>query len=94
MHAGGADVFATPRGTSLAVENGVWQRGDQRWRVDGCRRTGRHSGSCGPAPSDHPEFAEFLLEAGIDSMSLNPDSIVAATRRILAFEKEMPDVLR
>ncbi|MBC7823674.1 MAG: hypothetical protein H7126_07305, partial [Candidatus Parcubacteria bacterium] len=31
---------------------------------------------CGQAPSDYPEFAEFLVELGIDSMSLNPDSVL------------------
>ena len=41
---------------------------------------GRHVGLCGQAPSDHPEFAAFLVEAGIDSISLNPDSVVSATR--------------
>ncbi|MBD3182440.1 phosphoenolpyruvate synthase [Candidatus Poribacteria bacterium] len=39
-------------------------------------------GICGQAPSDYPEFAEFLVKAGIDSISLNPDSIVDVKRRI------------
>ncbi|MEE4110817.1 MAG: putative PEP-binding protein, partial [Halieaceae bacterium] len=41
-------------------------------------RAGRPVGLCGQAPSDHPEFAAFLVEAGIDSISLNPDSVVQA----------------
>ncbi len=43
-------------------------------------------GICGQAPSDHPEFAAFLVECGIDSISLNPDSVVAACRHIAAAE--------
>jgi pyruvate,water dikinase len=39
-------------------------------------------GICGQAPSDYPEFARFLVEAGIDSISLNPDSVVAVKRAI------------
>ena len=43
-----------------------------RLAVEGCRRNNRHSGLCGQAPSDYPEMAEYLVEIGIDSMSLNP----------------------
>jgi pyruvate,water dikinase len=61
-----------------------------RLAVEGARRNGRHSGLCGQAPSDHPEFAEFLLEVGIDSMSLNPDAVIEATRHVLAVEARRP----
>lgn len=44
---------------------------------------GKKIGICGQAPSDFPEFAEFLVECGIDSMSLNPDSVIK-TRLIVA----------
>ncbi|PIY92159.1 MAG: phosphoenolpyruvate synthase [Candidatus Magasanikbacteria bacterium CG_4_10_14_0_8_um_filter_42_12] len=44
-------------------------------------------GICGQAPSDYPEFAEFLVRAGIDSISLNPDTVVDTRRRIAAVEK-------
>ncbi|HHC08590.1 MAG TPA: phosphoenolpyruvate synthase [Actinobacteria bacterium] len=57
-----------------------------RLAVEGARRAGRHSGICGQAPSDHPEFAEFLVELGIDSISLNPDVVVQTTMRILDLE--------
>jgi len=60
-----------------------------RLAIEGCRRNGRHSGICGQAPSDYPEFTEFLVEAGIDSISLNPDSVLAATRCILAIEARL-----
>ncbi len=43
-------------------------------------------GICGQAPSDHPEFAEFLVRAGIDSISLNPDSVVPVLKRVAALE--------
>jgi pyruvate,water dikinase len=43
-------------------------------------------GICGQAPSDHPEFAEFLVRAGIDSISLNPDSVVPVLERVAALE--------
>lgn len=46
-------------------------------------------GICGQAPSDYPEFAEFLVRAGIDSMSLNPDTVVAARKRIAHVEKTL-----
>jgi pyruvate,water dikinase len=45
-------------------------------------RCGRTVGICGQAPSDHPEFAEFLAGIGIDSISLNPDSLVGVARRL------------
>lgn len=47
---------------------------------------GRGVGICGQAPSDHPDFAAFLVEQGIDSISLNPDSIVDALDSIAAAE--------
>lgn len=57
--------------------------------VEGARRNGRHSGLCGQAPSDYPEMAEYLVEIGIDSMSLNPDTVLATTQRILALEQRL-----
>ena len=47
-------------------------------------------GICGQAPSDHVEFAEMLVRAGIDSISLNPDSVVAAIKRVAAVEQARP----
>ena len=44
--------------------------------IDACKRNGKYVGICGQGPSDHPDLAEWLLEQGIESMSLNPDSIV------------------
>jgi pyruvate,water dikinase len=49
-------------------------------------KAGAKVGLCGQAPSDHPEFAEFLVACGIDSMSVSPDSFVAVKQRIAAAE--------
>ncbi|HFB64031.1 MAG TPA: phosphoenolpyruvate synthase, partial [Aeromonadales bacterium] len=47
-----------------------------RLAVEGARRNQRHSGLCGQAPSDYPEMAEYLVDIGIDSISLNPDTVI------------------
>ncbi|CZS79144.1 unnamed protein product [Fusarium graminearum] len=51
------------------------------------RREGCKIGLCGEAPSNHPEFAEFLVNAGIDSISVSPDSFVQVMKHIVACEK-------
>lgn len=51
-----------------------------------CRAKGRKIGICGQAPSDYPEFAQFLVEQGIDSISLTPDTVLKTTLAILATE--------
>ena len=48
---------------------------------------GAKVGICGQAPSDYPEFAAFLIESGIDSISLNPDSVVGTIERVARAEK-------
>jgi pyruvate, water dikinase len=60
-----------------------------RLSVQGCRRNKVHSGLCGQAPSDYPEMAEFLVEIGIDSMSLNPDAVLKTTLLVLDIEKRL-----
>lgn len=54
------------------------------------RKTGRKIGICGQAPSDYPEFAAFLVEQGIDSISLNPDTVLKTTLLILEKEQSLP----
>jgi len=44
-------------------------------------------GICGQAPSDYPEFVEFLVDTGIDSISLNPDSVIGVMRRVADIER-------
>jgi pyruvate,water dikinase len=51
------------------------------------KQHGRKIGICGQAPSDYPEFARFLVEQGIDSISLNPDSVIKTMLEIAAAEK-------
>jgi pyruvate,water dikinase len=57
--------------------------------IQGARRNRRHSGLCGQAPSDYPEFAEFLVREGIDSMSLNPDSVMKITLKVADVEDNL-----
>lgn len=60
-----------------------------RQSVEGARRNGRHSGICGQAPSDYPDIAEYLVGLGIDSISLNPDSLLKTMRVVLEAEKRL-----
>lgn len=54
--------------------------------VSSAHKAGRKVGFCGQAPSDHPDFALFLVEAGIDSMSVTPDSFVRVKQHVAAAE--------
>jgi pyruvate,water dikinase len=45
--------------------------------IKACHDAGKYIGICGQGPSDHPDFAQWLMEQGIDSVSLNPDSVLA-----------------
>jgi pyruvate,water dikinase len=44
--------------------------------ISACRAQGKYVGICGQGPSDHPDLARWLLDQGIESMSLNPDSVL------------------
>jgi len=61
-----------------------------RWMIaeviGGAHRAGAKVGLCGQAPSDHPVFADFLVERGIDSISVSPDSFLAVKRRVASAE--------
>jgi pyruvate,water dikinase len=57
--------------------------------IEGCQRNQRHSGLCGQAPSDFPEFAEFLVEQGIDSISVNPDALLKIMMRVSETEQRL-----
>jgi pyruvate, water dikinase len=54
--------------------------------IQTAKRTNRKIGICGQAPSDYPEFAQFLVEEGIDSISLNPDSVLKTMLEIAKVE--------
>jgi pyruvate, water dikinase len=56
--------------------------------IDTARKTKTKVGICGQAPSDHPEFAKMLVEFGIDSISVNPDSVLQVIKAVAAAEKE------
>jgi pyruvate,water dikinase len=60
-----------------------------RLAIAGAHRNGRPIGICGQAPSDYPEYAEWLVRAGIDSISLNPDSVVGAIQRVAGIEASL-----
>jgi len=56
--------------------------------VEGAKRNGRHSGICGQAPSDHIEIARFLVELGIDSISLTPDRVLRTMQEVAEIEAQ------
>ena len=60
-----------------------------RMVIEKAKRCDRKIGICGQAPSDYPEFAQFLVEQGIDSISLNPDSVLKTTLAIAAMEEKL-----
>jgi pyruvate,water dikinase len=57
--------------------------------IDRLKGHGKKIGICGQAPSDYPEFAEFLVRCGIDSISLNPDTVIKTTQHVLRAERHM-----
>jgi pyruvate,water dikinase len=57
--------------------------------IEAAIRAGKKIGICGQAPSDYPEFAEFLVRKGINSISLNPDTVIQTTLHILETEKAL-----
>lgn len=59
-----------------------------RMLIRSAHETGTKVGICGQAPSDHPDFAEFLIGEGIDSISLNPDSVIKVIRHVAGVEEK------
>ncbi len=57
--------------------------------IQKCRKRKKYIGICGQAPSDYPDFAEFLVEQGIESMSLNPDTVIKTTSKVYEKEKKL-----
>jgi pyruvate,water dikinase len=57
--------------------------------ISKCKKNGRKIGICGDAPSTFPEFTQFLVECGIDSISLSPDAVVKETLIVLDAEKRI-----
>jgi pyruvate,water dikinase len=54
--------------------------------IERAHACGAKVGLCGQAPSNHPEFAEFLVRCGIDSISVTPDSFIAVKEHVAAAE--------
>jgi len=52
--------------------------------IAACRNAGKYVGICGQGPSDHPDLAEWLMDQGIASISLNPDTVVDTWQRLAA----------
>ena len=75
-----ADLFDERHPTVLAMVS---------LAIQTAKRCGRPIGICGQAPSDYPEFARFLVEQGIDSISLNPDVAIATRLAIAAIEADL-----
>ncbi|UGQ48846.1 phosphoenolpyruvate synthase [Massilia endophytica] len=55
--------------------------------IQACRKHGKYIGICGQGPSDHPDLAEWLMEQGIESMSLNPDSVIDTWQKLAEMKK-------
>ncbi|MFC0348567.1 phosphoenolpyruvate synthase [Undibacterium danionis] len=55
--------------------------------ISACRKAGKYVGICGQGPSDHPDFAEWLMSEGIESISLNPDSVIDTWKLLAAVAK-------
>ena len=86
-------TLAVDRDAGGAIASSFDERDDAvkamlRMAIVACRKAGKYAGICGQGPSDHPDLAQWLVEQGIESMSLNPDTIVA-TWLLLAGKKPM-----
>ena len=66
----------------IANENNESVKELIRIAIKKCRARGKYIGICGQAPSDHPDFAEFLIKEGISSISLNPDTVISTIVRL------------
>ena len=57
--------------------------------IETCNARGKYIGICGQAPSDYPEFAQFVVECGIQTLSLNPDTVIKTTLAIADLEAKI-----
>jgi pyruvate,water dikinase len=74
--------------SQIANENDASVKSLIREIVSKCKARGKYIGICGQAPSDYPEFARFLVDIGIDSMSLNPDTVIRTTMAVAEEEQK------
>jgi pyruvate,water dikinase len=56
--------------------------------IRACKAAGKYVGICGQAPSDFPEITRWLVDQGIDSISLNPDSVLKMTEVVVEMEQQ------
>ena len=75
--------------THIANENDESVRALISKVIRTCTRRGKYLGICGQGPSDLPDFAEFLVKEGIESMSLNPDSVIKTLEQIAELEEKL-----
>ncbi len=75
--------------THIANENDEAVRALVSQAIRKCKARGKYIGICGQGPSDLPDFAAFLVEEGIDSMSLNPDSVVKTIESVGQLEEKL-----
>ena len=62
--------------------------------IEEAHKAGVKVGLCGQAPSDHPEFADFLVDCGIDSISVSPDSFIVVKQHVAAREAAVSESRR
>lgn len=75
--------------SSIFDERNPAMRHQFKLAIEACKRAGKYIGICGQAPSDYPEVAAYLVELGIDSISLNPDSVIKTKKKVLEIEKQL-----
>ena len=87
-------TLGVDRNSDLLAEQFDEQDEAVRWMIRHviaeAHEAGAKVGLCGQAPSDHPQFAGFLVECGIDSMSVTPDSFIAVKKHVAQAEGAMP----
>ena len=73
--------------THIANENNEAVKILAAQAIKACKARGKYIGICGQAPSDYPEFAEFIMREGIETMSLNPDSVMKTIIKLGGLKK-------
>ena len=88
-------VLGVDRDSQLLAEMGYFDERDPavlkaiKMIIEGAHRNGKTVSICGQAPSVYPEIVEFLVEAGIDSISVNPDAVISTRRLVASVEKKI-----
>ena len=88
-------VLGVDRDSQLLAEMGYFDERDPavlraiKMLIEGAHRHGKTVSICGQAPSVYPEIVEFLVEAGIDSISVNPDAVIATRRLVASIERKV-----